>query len=199
MYRLGLTGGIGSGKSTVSARLATHGAVVIDYDKLARDAVELGTPALAAITERFGADVIAADGTLNREALGAVVFGDDVARADLEAITHPAIIDLAVALESTVPEDGVVVHDHPLLVEMGMTSFCDLVVVVDVPEDVQVERLVELRGMTPEDAKARMAAQASREERRAAADVVLENTGSIADLEARVDQLWNPSVRPRST
>jgi dephospho-CoA kinase len=128
-----------------------------------------------------------------------VVFGDAAARADLEAITHPAIIELAVALEATAPEGGVVVHDHPLLVEMGMTGFCDLVVVVDVPEDVQVERLVELRGMTQEDARARMAAQASREERRAAADVVLENTGSIADLEERVDQLWDQSIRPLTT
>ena len=196
MFRLGLTGGIGSGKSTVSARLAAHGAVVIDYDQLARDAVELGTPALAAIAERFGPDVIAEDGTLDRPALGAVVFGDDAARADLEAITHPAIIELAAALEATVPDDGVVVHDHPLLVEMGMATVCDLVVVVDVPEDVQVERLVELRGMTQEDARARMAAQASREERRAAADVVLENTGSIADLEARVDELWDRRIRP---
>ena len=196
MFRVGLTGGIGSGKSTVSARLAEHGATVIDYDQLARDAVELGTPALAAIAERFGPDVIAADGTLDREALAAVVFGDDAARADLEAITHPAIFELAVAMESTVPADGVVVHDHPLLIEIGMAGTCDLVVVVDVPEDVQVERLVELRGMSEEDARARLAAQASREERRAAADVVLENTGSIADLEARVDELWAQRVRP---
>ena len=196
MFRVGLTGGIGSGKSTVSARLASHGAVVIDYDQLARDAVELGTPALAAIAERFGSDVIAPDGSLNREALGAVVFGDDAARTDLEAITHPAIIGLAVAMEETIPDDGVVVHDHPLLVELGMTAFFDLVVVVDAPEDVQVERLVASRGMTEEDAQARMAAQASREERRAAADVVLENTGSIADLEARVDELWDRSIRP---
>jgi len=196
MFRVGLTGGIGSGKSTVSARLASHGAVVIDYDQLARDAVELGTPALAAIAERFGSDVIAPDGSLNREALGAVVFGDDAARTDLEAITHPAIIGLAVAMEETIPDDGVVVHDHPLLVELGMTAFFDLVVVVDAPEDVQVERLVASRGMTEEDARARMAAQASREERRAAADVVLENTGSIADLEARVDKLWDQSIRP---
>ena len=197
MFRLGLTGGIGSGKSTVSARLAAHGAVVIDYDQLARDAVEVGTPALAAIAERFGPGVIAPDGTLDRPALGAVVFGDDAARSDLEAITHPAIIDLAVAMEATVPDDSVVVHDHPLLIEMGMAAFCDLVVVVDVPEDVQLERLVELRGMTEEDARARMAAQTSREERRAEADVVLENTGSIADLEARVDELWDQSIRPR--
>jgi dephospho-CoA kinase len=196
MFRLGLTGGIGSGKSTASARLAHHGAIVIDYDQLARDAVALGTPALAAIAERFGADVIAPDGTLDRPALGTVVFGDDAARADLEAIIHPAIVELAIALEATVPDDGVVVHDHPLLVEMGMAAFCDLVVVVDVPEDVQVERLVSLRGMTEADVRARMAAQASREDRLAEADVVLDNTGSIADLEARVDELWNERVRP---
>ncbi len=196
MFRLGLTGGIGSGKSTVSARLAHHGAIVIDYDQLARDAVALGTPALTAIAERFGADVIAPDGTLDRPALGTVVFGDDAARVDLEAITHPAIVELAIEHEAAVPDDGVVVHDHPLLVEMGMAAFCDLVVVVDAPEDVQVERLVSQRGMTEADARARMAAQASREERLAEADVVLENTGSIADLEAKVDELWAERVNP---
>ena len=196
MFRLGLTGGIGSGKSTVSAWLASHGAVVIDYDQLARDAVEVGTPALAAIAERFGPDVIAPDGSLDRPGLGSIVFGDDAARADLEAITHPAIVELAIAREATVPDDGVVVHDHPLLVEMGMAAFCDLVVVVDAPEDVQVERLVTTRGMTEADARARMAAQASREERLAEADVVLDNTGSIEDLEARVDELWAQRIRP---
>jgi dephospho-CoA kinase len=190
MFRIGLTGGIGSGKSTVSARFADHGAIVIDYDQLARDAVALGTPALAAIAERFGTDVIAPDGTLDRPALGSVVFGDDTARADLQAITHPAIVELAAEMETTVPDGGVVVHDQPLLVEMGMAALFDLVVVVDAPEEVQVERLVTLRGMTEADARARMAAQASREERRAAADVVLDNTGTIADLDARVDALW---------
>jgi dephospho-CoA kinase len=190
VFRLGLAGGIGSGKSTVSARLAEHGAVVIDYDRLAREAVEPGTPGLAAIAERFGDQVIAADGTLDRNALGAVVFGDDTARADLEAITHPAIFELATALEATVADDGVVVHDLPLLVEAGMATLFDLVVVVDVPEDVQVERLVTLRGMTEAEVRARQAAQASREERAAVADVVLDNTGTIEDLEARVDELW---------
>ena len=190
MFRLGLTGGIGSGKSAVSARLATHGAIVIDYDLLAREAVEPGTPALAAIAERFGADVIAADGTLDRTALAAVVFGDDAARHDLEAITHPAIFDLAIAREATAADDAVVVHDHPLLVEVGMDAFCDLVVVVDAPEDVQLERLVTLRGMTESDARARLAAQTTREDRVAAADIVLDNTGSIEDLEARVDEIW---------
>jgi dephospho-CoA kinase len=190
VFRIGLAGGIGSGKSTVSARLAELGAVVIDYDRLARESVEPGTPGLAAIAERFGDDVIAADGTLDRNALGAVVFGDDTARADLEAITHPAIFELATALEATVADDGVVVHDLPLLVEAGMATLFDLVVVVDVPEDVQVERLVTLRGMTEAEVRARLAAQASREERAAVADVVLDNTGTIEDLEARVDELW---------
>ena len=190
MFRLGLTGGIGSGKSTVSARLGEHGAIVIDYDLLAREAVEPGTPALAAIAERFGDDVIAADGPLDREALGAVVFGDDAARHDLEAITHPAIFDLAIAREAGVPDGAVVVHDHPLLVEVGMDAFCDLVVVVDAPEEIQLDRLVRLRGMTEADARARLAAQASREVRTAAADIVLDNTGSIEDLEARVDEIW---------
>ncbi|MFZ0141907.1 MAG: dephospho-CoA kinase [Aeromicrobium sp.] len=194
MFRLGLAGGIGSGKSTVSARLAEHGAVVIDYDRLAREAVEPGTPGLAAIAERFGDEVIAADGTLDRDALGAVVFGDDTARADLEAITHPAIFELATALEATVADDGVVVHDLPLLVEAGMATLFDLVVVVDVPAYVQVDRLVTLRGMTEEEVRARLAAQASREERAAVADVVLDNTGTIEDLEARVDELWT-SIR----
>ena len=190
MFRIGLAGGIGSGKSTVSARLAEHGAVVIDYDRLAREAVEPGTPGLAAIAERFGDEVIAADGTLDRDALGAVVFGDDTARADLEAITHPAIFELATALEATVADDGVVVHDLPLLVEAGMATLFDLVVVVDVPPYVQVDRLVTLRGMTEAEVRARQAAQASREERAAVADVVLDNTGTIEDLEARVDELW---------
>ena len=190
VFRLGLAGGIGSGKSTVSARLAEHGAVVIDYDRLARDAVEPGTPGLAAIAERFGDEVIAADGTLDRNALGAVVFGDDTARADLEAITHPAIFELATALEATVADDGVVVHDLPLLVEAGMATLFDLVVVVDVPGYVQVDRLVTLRGMTEAEARARLAAQATREDRAAVADVVLDNTGTIEDLEARVDELW---------
>ncbi len=197
MFRVGLTGGIGSGKSTVSARLAEHGAVVIDYDQLARDAVALGTPGLAAIRKRFGDEVIAPDGTLDRPALGQVVFGDDAARADLEAITHPAIFELAVAKEAAAPEDGVVVHDHPLLVEIGMAGTCDLVIVVDVPEDIQVERLTSLRGMTETDARARMAAQASRQERRAAADIVLDNTGTVEELEGRVDEVWHDiSSRP---
>ncbi|MEH3067414.1 MAG: dephospho-CoA kinase [Aeromicrobium erythreum] len=187
---VGLTGGIGSGKSTVSARLAELGAVVVDYDLLAREAVEPGTPGLAAIRERFGDAVVAADGSLDRPALGAVVFADEAARRDLEAITHPAIRDLAAARVAAAPDDAVVVHDHPLLVEMGMAAACDVVVVVDLPPELQVRRLVEQRGMAEDDARARLAAQTSREQRLEAADEVLDNQGSREDLLAAVDALW---------
>ncbi len=190
MLRVGLTGGIGSGKSTVSARLREHGAVVIDYDVLAREAVAVGSVALRRIRDRFGDDVIAPDGSLDRPALGAVVFSDESARRDLEAITHPAIRDLAHAREEAAAGSDVVLHDHPLLVEMGMAQACDLVVVVDVAPDVQVARLVRDRGMSEDDARARLAAQTGRDERRAAADVVLDNSGSVGDLEAAVDRLW---------
>lgn len=188
--QVGLTGGIGSGKSTVSARLSELGAVVVDYDLLAREAVEPGSAALAAIGVRFGDDVIAPDGTLDRPALGSVVFADEQARRDLEAITHPAIRELAAARVARAPAEAVVVHDHPLLVEMGMAGQCDTVVVVDVPTDVQVERLVEERGMTEADARARLAAQTSREDRLAVADEVLDNSGTRGQLLDAVDALW---------
>lgn len=188
--QVGLTGGIGSGKSTVSARLSELGAVVVDYDLLAREAVEPGSAALAAIGARFGDDVIAPDGTLDRPALGSVVFADEQARRDLEAITHPAIRELAAARVAQAPAESVVVHDHPLLVEMGMAGQCDTVVVVDVPTDVQLERLVEQRGMSEDDARARLAAQTSREDRLAVADEVLDNSGTREQLLAAVDALW---------
>jgi len=188
--RVGLTGGIGSGKSTVSALLAGHGAVIIDYDLLAREAVQLGMPALTAIVERFGPSILLPDGTLDRPALGAVVFGDDSARRDLEAITHPAIGELAWALDAAAQEGSVIIHDHPLLVEVGLTDFVDLVVVVDVPADVQVDRLVRLRGMTEADARARIAAQSARDARLAAADIVIDNSGSPDELTAAVNALW---------
>lgn len=188
--RVGLTGGIGSGKSLVSAFLASFGAVVIDYDLLARAAVAPGTAALEAILDRFGPDLLQPDGHLNRPALGEIVFDDAAARRDLEAITHPAIGELAWAADEAAPPGAIVVHDHPLLVESGMAGMCDVVVVVDVPVDLQIERLVALRGMTPSAARARVAAQASREDRRAAADLVIDNSGSLDDLLIEVERVW---------
>lgn len=188
--RVGLTGGIASGKSAVSAVLRDLGAVIIDYDALARDAVAVGTPALAAIAERFGASVIGSDGSLDRPALGAVVFHDPEARRALEEITHPAIRALARQRDAAAGAEAVVVHDHPLLVEMGAAAACDQVVVVDVPVQVQVDRMVHERSMTEDEARARIAAQATREERRAAADVVIDNTGSLDDLRDHVAGLW---------
>jgi len=191
---VGLTGGIGSGKSAVSALLASHGAVIIDYDKLARDVVAIGTPALAAIAQRFGPGVIAPDGSLDRPALGAVVFADEQARRDLEGITHPAIRDLAVQRQLAAGDDAIVVHDNPLLVEMGAVAYCDVVVVVDVPVDLQVERLMEARGMTEDEARARIASQTSREVRTGVADLVIDNTGSLDELDTIVGGVWDELV-----
>ena len=194
MLRVGLTGGIGSGKSSVSALLASHGAVVIDYDQLAREAVEPGSPALKEISARFGPEVIAADGTLDRPALAALVFADPAALADLNAITHPAIGRLAAAREVEAGPDAIVVHDNPLLVEMGAAERCDVVVVVDVPEDLQVARLVDLRGMSEAEAHARIAAQASRQQRTGAADLVIDNTGPLDELALIVGGTWDELV-----
>jgi dephospho-CoA kinase len=189
--RVGLTGGIGAGKSLVSVLLAERGAVVIDYDLMARDAVAAGTPALAAIVERFGRGVLLPDGTLDRPALGAIVFDDEDARRELEAITHPAIGSLAWERDAAAPEGSVIVHDHPLLVETGLADLMDLVVVVDAPEEAQLDRLIRLRRMSEADARARMAAQATRAERVAAADVVIDNSGSVEQLVPQIDALWD--------
>ena len=188
--RVGLTGGIGAGKSVVSVLLAERGAVVIDYDLLAREVVEVGTPALAAIVERFGPSVLLTDGTLDRPRLGAIVFDDDDARRDLEAITHPAIGTLAWERDAAAPDGAVIVHDHPLLVETGLAELMDLVVVVDAPEEAQLDRLTRLRRMSEADARSRIAAQATRTDRIAAADVVIDNSGSVEDLVPQVDALW---------
>jgi dephospho-CoA kinase len=192
--KVGLTGGIGSGKSTVSALLAEHGAVVIDYDQLARDVVAVGSPALDEIADRFGAGVIAPDGSLDRPALGSIVFGDPAALADLNGITHPAIGRLGAQREAAAGPDAIVVHDNPLLVEMGGAAHCDVVVVVDVPVEVQVERLTTIRGMTEADALARIAAQASREQRTGAADLVIDNTGPVDELALIVGGIWGELV-----
>ena len=189
MLRVGLTGGIGTGKSAVSRLLAERGAVVIDSDVLAREAVARGTDGLAAVVEEFG-DVLTPDGELDRPAVGRIVFGDAEARRKLEAIIHPRVRARAAAIEAAAPAGAVVVHDIPLLVETGQADSFDLVLVVDVEPDLQLRRLTELRGMTAEEAKQRIASQASRADRLAAADVVVDNSGSLDDLERRVGEIW---------
>jgi dephospho-CoA kinase len=186
---VGLTGGIGSGKSAVSARLAEHGAVVIDADRLAREVVAPGTPGLAAVAEEFGAGLIGPDGGLDRDALGRIVFADPAARRRLEGITHPLIRAETVRRFTGLPADAVVVHDIPLLVEAGMAGGYDLVVVVEAPRELRLDRLAG-RGLPRDQALARMASQADDAERRAVADVVVDNAGTLAQLRARVDALW---------
>jgi len=187
---VGLTGGIGSGKSAVSSRLASRGAVVIDSDVLAREVVAPGTDGLAEVVKAFGSDVLTADGELDRPALGRIVFGDEAARRKLEAIIHPQVRARAAEIEAAAPADAVVVHDIPLLVETGQADRFDVVLVVDAPIDVQLERLTTQRGMTETEAKQRIASQASREDRLAVAGLVLDNSGSLADLEGRIDEVW---------
>lgn len=196
MLQVGLTGGIGSGKSTVARRLVHLGAVLVDADAVAREVVEPGTDGLAAIAAEFGAGVLGADGALDRPALAAVVFGDRAARERLNAIVHPLVRRRSAELVAAAPADAVLVQDIPLLVEGGMGARFPLVVVVHADADVRVERLVRLRGMTEADARARVAAQADDAARRAAADVWLDNGGRPADLEAAVDALWSTRLLP---
>ena len=188
--RVGLTGGVGSGKSTVSAMLAGLGAVVIDADLLAREVVAPGTEGLAEIEAAFGPAVLTADGELDRAAMGAIVFADEARRRVLESIIHPRVRARGAEIEAAAPEGAIVVHDIPLLAETGQASAFDAVVVVDTPTEVQRDRLVRLRGMAPEDAEARIAAQAGRDERRAIATYVVENTGTLEDLRQRVAEVF---------
>jgi len=190
MILVGLTGGIGSGKSTVSALLAQHGAVVIDADAITRQLQEPGQPVLAAIVDRFGEGVLDGDGRLNRPRLAAIVFNDPDALKALNGIVHPAVgAETARRITAEQDTDHVVVLDVPLLVETGRRGL-SAIVVVDVPTDVAVERVVEQRGMSEADARARVAMQASREERIAKADIVIDNAGDRDALEARVDEVW---------
>ena len=190
MLRVGLTGGIGAGKSTVARRLAEHGAVLIDSDKIAREVVEPGTDGLAEIATAFGADVLTAGGGLDRGALAAKAFADDESRRKLNGILHPRIGARTAELMSAAAPDAIVVHDIPLLVEGGFAPGYHLVIVVGAPEEVRLRRLVETRGMTEADAKARIALQATDEQRRAAADVWLDNGGPQDIVLAEVDALW---------
>jgi dephospho-CoA kinase len=194
VLRVGLTGGIGSGKSEVSRRLAAHGAVIIDADVAARRVVDPGTPGLAQIAEAFGPGVLRPDGALDRERLGVIVFGDPAQLARLNAITHPLIVQWMQAAEQAAAEaaegDLIVVYDVALIAESGRWADYDLVIVVDVPPEVQVDRLVSQRGMAPDQARARMAAQASRDQRLAVADLVIDNSGSLDGLDRRVAEVW---------
>jgi dephospho-CoA kinase len=187
--RVGLTGGVASGKSSVASMLAELGAVVIDADLLAREVVAPGTDGLAEVVREFGPDVLGPDGALDRPALGELVFADAAARRRLEAIIHPRVRARATEMERTAPPGALVVHDIPLLVETDQAGSFEAVVVVDAPQQIQVERMVRDRGMSREDAEARIAAQASREERLAVATYVIDNTGTWDDLRRQVAEV----------
>ncbi len=197
MLRIGLTGGIGAGKSEVSRQLAAHGAVIVDSDVIAREVVAPGTPGLAAVVAGFGPGVLLPDGALDRPALGRIVFADPDRLAELNAVVHPLVRARSAELEAAAGPDAIVVHDVPLLAENGLAPLYDLVVVIDVPDAERLRRLVELRGMAEDEAKARMAAQATREARLAVADLVLDNSGSLEQLTSRVDGLWQQLERRR--
>ncbi|MGR0317850.1 dephospho-CoA kinase [Agromyces sp. ZXT2-3] len=200
MYLIGLTGGIASGKSTVARRLVEHGAIHLDADQLARRVVEPGSACLAAIVDAFGDDVLRSDGTLDRQRLGGLVFHDDQARARLNAIVHPAVRELSGRLIAKAEQenpDAVVVYDVPLLVEAQVDHPFDLVVVTSAPKRTQVKRLVEERGVDPIQAEARVDAQASDEERRAVADVVIDTGGTLAHTMSQADALWVDIERAR--
>ncbi|MEU3414802.1 dephospho-CoA kinase [Streptomyces sp. NPDC006658] len=195
MLTVGLTGGIGAGKSEVSRLLVEHGAVLIDSDRIAREVVAPGTPGLAAVADAFGPDVLAADGSLDRPRLGSIVFADPEKLAVLNSIVHPLVRDRSRELESAVPEDAVVVHDVPLLTENALVPLYDVVIVVDASPETQLDRLVRLRGMTEADARARMAAQATREQRRKIADIVIDNDVPLDALRERVAEVWDGLAR----
>jgi dephospho-CoA kinase len=195
VLRIGLTGGIGSGKSTVAALLAARGALVVDADRIAREVVEPGTPGLAAVVAAFGPGVLTAEGSLDRPALASIVFADPGARARLDGIVHPLVRARAQELIAAAPDHAVVVQDVPLLVETGQAGAHDLVLVVEADLETRVARLG-LRGLSEEDARARIAAQATDEQRRAVADVVLDNSGAPEDLAGQVERFWAEHVAP---
>jgi dephospho-CoA kinase len=190
MVKVGLTGGIGAGKSEVSRLLASYGAVIVDADKIAREVVEPGTPGLAAVVEEFGDGVLTPEGTLDRPKLGGIVFAAPEKLKALNAIVHPLVGARSAELEAAAGPEAVVVHDVPLLTENGLAPLYDLVVVVDATPETQLARLVRLRGMSEDEAKSRMAAQATREQRLAVADHVIDNDGPLEALEPQVRAVW---------
>ncbi|MCB5183135.1 dephospho-CoA kinase [Streptomyces antimicrobicus] len=191
MLKVGLTGGIGAGKSEVSRLLAGYGAVVVDADRIAREVVEPGTPGLAAVVAAFGPDVLTPEGTLDRPKLGAIVFADPERLSALNAIVHPLVGARSAELEQAAGPDAIVVHDVPLLTENGLAPLYDLVVVVDASPETQLARLTALRGMAEAEARARMAAQATREQRLAVATLVIDNDGPLEALEPQVRKVWD--------
>lgn len=190
MTRVGLTGGIGSGKSTVASMLADQGAVIIDADALAREVVAKGTPGLQAVVEEFGEELLGPDGELDRPAMGHLVFNHDRARKRLESIVHPLVFERIVALEEQAEDGAVVVHDIPLLAESGRADTFDAVIVVDAPPELQIARMTADRGWTVADAESRIRSQASHEDRLAIATYVIENTGTREDLRKRVAEVF---------
>ncbi len=196
MLKVGLTGGIGAGKSSAARRLEQLGAVIVDADQVAREVVAPGTAGLAEVTAAFGENVLAADGSLDRPALAAKVFSDPAARQRLEAIVHPRVRQATAERVAAAAPDAVVVNDVPLLVETGLAATFDLVIVVEAPEQVRIDRLVRDRGMTPSQAAERIAAQSSRQQRLAAADVVLDNSADVDALHAEIDSLWSSRLAP---
>ena len=195
MLKVGLTGGIGAGKSEVSRLLVSHGGVLVDADRIAHEVVAPGTPGLAAVVEAFGEDVLAPDGSLDRPKLGSIVFADPEKLAVLNEIVHPLVGRRSRELEAAAADDSVVIHDVPLLAENALAALYDLVIVVDASPETQLDRLVRLRGMTEDDARARMAAQATREKRLAIADIVIDNDVPLEALERRVQDVWAELVR----
>ena len=187
---VGLTGGIGAGKSTVARLLAGHGAIVLDADLAARAVVEPGTDGLAEVAEAFGPEVLRADGSLDRTALASVVFADEERRKRLNAIVHPRVRAWMAERAAAAPDGSVVVQDIPLLVEAGLAPLFEFVIVVDADDDTRIARLVRDRGMTEPEARARIAAQAPREQRNAAADLLIDNSGTAGELDEAVAQLW---------
>ncbi|MFB7832350.1 dephospho-CoA kinase [Streptomyces sp. NPDC056056] len=198
MLKVGLTGGIGAGKSEVSRLLVSYGAVLIDADRIAREVVEPGTPGLAAVVEAFGEGVLTTEGTLDRPKLGSIVFADADRLAALNAIVHPLVGARSADLESRARTGDVVVHDVPLLTENGLAPLYDLVVVVDASPETQLDRLVRLRGMAESEARARMSAQATRAQRLDVADLVIDNDGPLDALEPQVRKVWDELERRAS-
>ncbi|MFF5251683.1 dephospho-CoA kinase [Streptomyces leeuwenhoekii] len=199
MLSVGLTGGIGAGKSEVSRLLVECGAVLVDADRIAREVVEPGTPGLEAVVAAFGEEVLAEDGSLDRPRLGSLVFADPEKLAVLNAIVHPLVGARSRELEAAAGQDAVVVHDVPLLTENGLAPLYDVVVVVDADPATQLDRLVRLRGMSEQDARARMAAQATREQRREIADIVIDNDVPLEELRRRVKDVWAELTRRAHT